>query len=199
MSRPTSGFPFRDIVVLTAALAALAACGSKAQSTVPDSPVVSTDSPVAHVRAQPTPIAPTSVGPTPHAISGAFANPEQVAVAEARTVCNFDWRQPLAARVTEARKYATDAYAQTLTPSANDRANWLLTQQDHESATCTGPRAFGLSGAPNTATVRYERVEMTQLVHLHGQPPRPQQFEVSYRVERQYDGRWLVGAEGDGG
>jgi hypothetical protein len=88
---------------------------------------------------------------------------------------------------------------QALTPSANDRANWIRTQQDHESATCTGLRAFALSGAPHTATVRYERVEMTQLARVSGKPPRPQQFEVSYRVEREYDGRWLVSGDGEGG
>lgn len=199
MSRSTSGFPLGDIVVLTAALAALAACSRGAVAPPSDSvPVVSSGTPAAHVREQPTPTAFPSDRTTAHAISSEFGNPERVAIAEARAVCNFDWRKSLAARITGARKYATDAYARALTPSANDMANWMRTQHDRESATCTELRAFALSGAPNTASVRYERVEMTQVVQVRGQP-RPQQFEVSYRVERQYDGRWLVGAEGDGG
>jgi hypothetical protein len=201
VSRPTSGFPFGDIVVLTAALAALAACGSNAVAPASDSAasLVSTGPAVAHVRDQPTRTASASGSTPPHAISEEFANPERVAVAEARAVCNFDWRQPLTARIQAAGRYATDAYAHALSPSANDSANWTRTQQDHESATCTGMQAFALLGAPNTPTVRYERVEMTQLVRVAGRARTPQRFEVSYRVERQYDGRWLVGADSDGG
>ncbi|HEY7048414.1 MAG TPA: hypothetical protein VH373_14440 [Jatrophihabitantaceae bacterium] len=40
---------------------------------------------------------------------------------------------------------------------------------------------------------------MEQQLRLPGKPISTQTFEVLYRVEKQYDGRWLVGAEGDGG
>jgi len=39
-------------------------------------------------------------------------------------VCNFDWREKLADRVSAVRRYATPAYAQALEPSAGDIANW---------------------------------------------------------------------------
>jgi hypothetical protein len=200
MSRPTAGSPLRDIVTLTAALPLLAACGSKAVAPASDSaPVVRTGPSIAHVREQPSPKASASDATTTDVISSDFANPQRTAIAEARAVCNFDWRQSLTVRVEWARKFATAAYAQALTPSPNDMANWRLTQQDHESATCAGSRALALSGAPNTATVRYEHVEMTQRAQVRGKPSARQQFEVSYRLELQFDGRWLVGAEGDGG
>ena len=56
-----------------------------------------------------------------------------------------------------------------------------------------------MSSAPNSPTVRYERVEMTQQVQAASSAPNTQSFAVTYRVEWQSDGRWLVGADGEGG
>jgi hypothetical protein len=114
-------------------------------------------------------------------------------------VCNFDWRQKLAERINAVRRYGTAAYAQALEPSAGDIANWQRTQQDRESGACTGAAASVVSTAPNSATVYFERVRMQQQLTLPKRPPTTQTFEMLYRVEKQYDGRWLIGAEGDGG
>jgi hypothetical protein len=125
--------------------------------------------------------------------------PRRVAIAAARVVCTFDWRQKLADRVRALRHFATAAYARTLEPTADDVADWQRTQHDRESGVCSQPVASVVSTAPNSATVYFERVRMRQQLRLPGKPPTTQTFQVLYRVEKQYDGRWLVGAEGDGG
>jgi len=101
--------------------------------------------------------------------------------------------------VSAVRRYATPAYAEALEPSAGDVANWQRTQQDRESGACSGVTASVVSTAPNSATVFFERVRMQQKLTLPKKAPTTQAFEVLYRLEKQYDGRWLVGAEGDGG
>jgi hypothetical protein len=128
-----------------------------------------------------------------------LAEPRRVAITAASAVCNFDWRQKLTDRVAAVRRYATAAYAEALQPSASDTANWQRTQQDRESGSCSQATASVVSTAPNSATVYFERVRMEQQLRLPGKPISTQTFEVLYRVEKQYDGRWLVGAEGDGG
>lgn len=128
-----------------------------------------------------------------------LAAPRQVAIAAARTVCNFDYRQTLARRIDALRRYVTVAYARELEPSANDLANWRSTQRDRETGTCSAATATLVRTAPNTPAVYFERVRMQQRLTLPGKPPTTQEFEVLYRVEKQYDGRWLVGAEGNGG
>jgi hypothetical protein len=128
-----------------------------------------------------------------------LAAPRQVATAAARVVCNFDWQQTLAQRVAALRRYATAAYARALEPSSGDLANWRSTQRDRETGTCTAATATLVRTAPNAATVYFERVRMQQKLTLPKKPPTTQTFEVLYRVEKQYDGHWLVGAEGDGG
>jgi hypothetical protein len=128
-----------------------------------------------------------------------LAAPRKVATLAATTVCNFDWHQTLAQRVAAIRHYATPAYAQALEPSSGDVANWRSTQRDREIGTCTEPTATLVRTAPNAPTVYFERVRMQQKLALPKKQPTTQTFEVLYRVEKQYDGRWLVGAEGDGG
>jgi hypothetical protein len=130
-----------------------------------------------------------------------FSDPGLVATAEAQAVCAFDWHQTLAARLAAARAFATPAYQLTLVPSQTGITNWRRTQHDRESAACSVIRSFVVSSAPNTPTVRFERVDLTQRVSLAGKPNAagPQPFAVLYRVERQPDGRWLVGADGEGG
>ena len=131
---------------------------------------------------------------TPHG-----GDPQRVALAEARTACDFDWRQSIASRLANAQRLATPAYALTLAPTSNDEADWQRTEQDHESGVCSAAKAAGVAAAPNTPTVQYVRVEMTQRISATGAPTRAQPFAVQYRIERQMDGRWLVAAESDGG
>jgi hypothetical protein len=114
-------------------------------------------------------------------------------------VCNFDWHQTLATRIAQARAFATPAYQHAMAPTPADAANWQRTQRDRESAACSGIRSVLVATAPNTPTVRFERVGLTQRVGLARDSPSAQPFEVLYRVERQADGRWLVGADGEGG
>lgn len=145
---------------------------------------------------------PSSTGPTASASAGSLPNlaePRRVAIAAASAVCNFTWRQTLADRVAAISHYATAPYAKTLVPTASDIANWQRTQADHESGLCAQASASVVSTAPNSSTVYFERVRMQQQLRLPNKPITTQGFEVLYRVEKQYDGRWLVGAQGDGG
>jgi hypothetical protein len=190
MSRQVSAL----LVGVTVALAALlTACAARRATTPAQHAPHGTPSAAEHVYRQPIAPAPTPTHPTTK------GDPRIVALAEARAVCNFDWHQSLAARIAAARAFATTGYAGVLTPTADGVANWRRTQQDRESATCVGATTVPAATAPNSGTVRYERVRMTQVLRVNGRRANEQPFVVLYRVERQYDGRWLVGAEGDGG
>jgi hypothetical protein len=200
MSRRTFALLLGEAVWLLTVISALGACAG-ARPPPGQAPVLGTPGTAEHVY-KPLPV-PSPIGTAVHRAShpprAPFTAPRLVSLAEAGAVCNFDWRQSLAARVGRARVFATPAYAVTLAPSAADAANWRLTQQDRESATCSSARTFGVSTAPNTPAVRYERVEMTQAVRVGAAAPHPQRFAALYRVERQPDGRWLVAADGEGG
>lgn len=196
------------VIGLTAAL--LTGCAASSDKRAPPDPSGPAPWPTGtaqHVYRPSTDPLPSSPGPTesastesPSAVSVPnLAEPRRVAVAAASAVCNFDWRQKLADRIAAVRRYATAPYAQTLAPSASDVANWKRTQADHESGVCAQPSAAVVSTAPNSSTVYFERVRMQQQLRLPNNPTTTQSFEVLYRVEKQYDGRWLVGAEGDGG
>ena len=174
-------------VGVTTALVVLTACAN--QQVVAELPSHAATS-SAHV--------PVSVDP-PRAASTRAGDPRRVALAEARAVCDFDWRQSMASRLAEARRYVTPAYALTLAPTSNDKANWQRTQQDREAGVCSAAKATKIATAPHTSTVQYLRVEMTQRISATGAPARAQPFAVQYRIERQMDGRWLVAAESDGG
>ncbi|HEY3751909.1 MAG TPA: hypothetical protein VGL80_22225 [Pseudonocardiaceae bacterium] len=198
----------RGAVGLATALVAVTACTSDKRAPPDDrTPGAWPTDSAGHVyRPSTDPLSSTSGSVINGAPSGAgtkpvpdLAAPRQVAVAAARTVCNFDWHQTLAQRVAALRRYATVAYARALEPSSGDQANWRSTQRDKETGTCTGATATLVRTAPNAATVYFERVRMQQKLTLPKKTPTTQTFEVLYRVEKQYDGHWLVGAEGDGG
>jgi hypothetical protein len=197
----------RGAVGLATALVAVTACTSDKRAPPNDDPTGAWPTDTAqHVnRPSRDPLLPTS-GSATAAPPGAgvepvpdLAAPRQVAVAAATAVCNFDWHQTLAQRLTALRKYVTVAYARGLEPSSGDLANWRSTQRDREVGTCAGATAALVRTAPNSPTVYFERVRMQQQVTLPGKKPTTQNFEVLYRVEKQYDGHWLVGAEGNGG
>lgn len=198
----------RGAVGLATALVAVTACTSDKRAPPSDGPTGAWPLDTAGQLGPPStdPLSSTSGPATGGALPRSTATPvpdlaapRQVAVLAATTVCNFDWHQTLARRVAAIRHYATPAYAEALEPSSGDVANWRSTQRDRETGTCTQPTATLVRTAPNAPTVYFERVRMQQKLTLPGKQPTTQTFEVLYRVEKQYDGRWLVGAEGDGG
>lgn len=204
MSSPRRTVPGLGAVGLATALIALTACTTSETRGPPGStpPGAWPSGTAGQVyQASTDPLSPTS-GSTATGSAASLPNlaePRRVAITAASAVCNFDWRQKLTDRVAAVRRYATAAYAEALQPSASDTANWQRTQQDRESGSCSQATASVVSTAPNSATVYFERVRMEQQLRLPGKPISTQTFEVLYRVEKQYDGRWLVGAEGDGG
>jgi hypothetical protein len=199
MSRRTSASLLGAAVCLATVVSALGACGGArpppARTPAPGPP--GTAEHVYRAAITPSPSATAQQRASPP--RAPFSSPRLVALAEAAAICSFDWRQSLAARVSSARSFGSDGYALTLAPSTADVANWRRTQLDRESATCSSARAVLVSTAPNTAAVRYERVEMTQAVSVGAAGPDPQRFVALYRVERQPDRRWLVAADGGGG
>ncbi len=201
MSSPGRTVLVAGAVGLATALIAVTACTASGDKRAPpesSGPGAWPSGTAEHVyRPSTTPLSPTTASPAPPPAD--LAEPRRVAVAAAGAVCNFDWRQKLADRVTAVRRYATAAYAQALEPSAGDIANWLRTQQDRESGVCSQLSVTVVSTAPNSATALFERVRMQQQLRLPNKPATTQAFEVLYRLEKQYDGCWLVGAEGDGG
>ena len=203
MSSPTRTV-LQGAVGVAAALLAVTACNTSDKRAPPaeSGPETWPGGTAEHVyRTSTNPRSPTSgsLAPPASADPASLAAARTVAVAAAGAVCNFDWHEKLADRVAAVRRYATAAYADSLAPSVGDTANWQRTQQDRESGTCTGATAVLVSTAPNSATVCFERVRMQQQLTLPKKPPTTQTFEALYRVERQYDGHWLVAAEGDGG
>lgn len=204
VSSPRRTGPVLGAVGLATALIAVSACTTSETRGPPGAtgPGAWPSGTAGHAyQASTDPLSPTpgstatgSAAPLPN-----LAEPRRVAIAAASAVCNFDWQQKLTDRVAAVRRYATAAYAETLQPSASDAANWQRTQQDRESGSCSQATASVVSTAPNSATVYFERVRMQQQLRLPGKPISLQTFEVMYRVEKQYDGHWLVGAEGDGG
>ncbi len=201
MSRPPLAVLFGGVVALAIVLCALTGCGrgrdrsSESPSVVPVAPVAGT---AEHVYGP----GPPAAGATRIALrpqQPPFSDPRLIALAEARAVCAFDWHQTLATRVEQARAYASPAYQQALAPSPADEVNWQRTQRDRESASCAVAGSLAVPNAPNTPTVQFERVEMTQRVSVGSRSPSSQPFAVLYRIERQADGRWLVGADGEGG
>ena len=198
----------RGAVGFATAVVAVTACTSDKRAPPDDrSPGAWPTGSAEHVNRPSTdPLLPTSGPVAGGALPGAgtkpvpdLAAPRQVAVAAAHVVCNFDWHQTLPQRVGALRRYATAIYARSLEPSSGDLANWRSTQRDRETGTCTGATATLVRTAPNSPNVYFERVRMQQRLTLPDKPPTTQAFEVLYRVEKQYDGRWLVGAEGNGG
>ncbi len=201
MTRPSIALLFGGVVGLVMALCAIAGCGGghAKPATSPDSGADADQVPATaeHVYGPAPPTAASGVALRPQ--HPPFSDPRLVAVAEAETVCNFDWHESLATRIARASVYATPVYRQTLTPSPTDTANWLRTRHDGESAVCSVLRSYAMSSAPNTPTVRFERVDMIQRVSVAGRSTSTQPYGVLYRVERQPDGGWLVGADGEGG
>jgi len=200
MSNPTRTVLVGAVGLATALIAVTACTTSSDKRAPPDGsgPGAWPSGTAEHVyRPSTDPLSPTSGSPAPPPAN--LAEPRRVAIAAASVVCNFDWREKLADRVSAVSRYATPAYAQALEPSAGDIANWQRTQQDRESGACSGVTVSVVSTAPNSATVFFERVRMQQRLTLPKKTPTTQAFEVLYRLEKQYDGRWLVGAEGDGG
>ncbi len=202
MSRLPLAVLFGGALALAIVLCALTGCGrgrdrsSESPSAPPAAPVAGT---AEHVYGPGGPPAASATRIALRPQPPPFADPRLIALAEARAVCTFDWHQTLAARIEQARAYATPAYQQALAPSPADEANWQRTQRDRESASCAVAGSFLVTNAPNTPTVRFERVEMAQRVSVGSRSPTSQPFAALYRIERQPDGRWLVGADGEGG
>ena len=204
MFSPRRAAPGLGAVVLVTVLIAVSACTTSETRGPPGStgPGAWPSGTAEHAyRTSTDPLPPTS-GSTATGSAASLPNlaePRRVAIAAASAVCNFDWRQKLTDRVAAVRRYATAAYAEVLRPTASDVANWQRTQQDRETGSCSQVNASVVSTAPNSATVYFERIRMEQQLRLPSKPLSMQTFEVLYRVEKQYDGHWLVGAEGDGG
>lgn len=184
------------VVIVLAAAGLGAGCSAKSADGTYASrmAVTSATGPVpSRSASRPTAIEATPAGTKePHPARG-LQSAAAAALAEARVVCAFDWRQSLWARGAAARRFATPAYAQLISPSSVGSANWAGTQADREAGVCTAMAAALLRDAPNTATVRFIRVRAVQSVTVGGKPAGRQTFAVVYRTERQPSGGWLVG------
>jgi hypothetical protein len=128
-----------------------------------------------------------------------FTDPIRVAVAEASAVCNFDWQQSFADRRSAAARYATSDYIAGSIDASGAADRWQDTQSSRESAVCADAAGRVDPTAPNTGTLRFVRVTMTQRTSSPTLPQTPAPFTVMYRVQLQTDGRWLVAGESGGG
>jgi hypothetical protein len=128
-----------------------------------------------------------------------FTDPVRVAVAEASAVCNFDWQQSFADRRSAAARYATTGYIAGSIAASGAADRWQDTQSSRESAVCADAAGRVDPTAPNTGTLRFVRVTMTQRTSSSTLPETPAPFAVMYRVQLQTDGRWLVAGESGGG
>jgi hypothetical protein len=141
---------------------------------------------------------PTATSSTPRP-PAQYTDPVRVAVAEASTVCNFDWQQSFADRRGAAARYATTDYVASSIDGSGAASRWQDTQSSRESAVCADAAGQVDSSAPNTSTVRFVRVTMTQQITAPAISEAASPFAVMYRVQLQTDGRWLVAGESDGG
>jgi hypothetical protein len=178
-----------EAVGVSAVLLVLSACGGDGRSApratgAVVTPLAATATPAGSAAPSPLVSRPATGGPSTNypAARPPFSEPRLVALAEARAQCQFDWRQSLAARLVAAGRFVTTAYARTMAATPADLAAWARTRQDR---------------AP--ASVRFVRVALRQRVSLPGHEPTIQPFAALYRVERQFDGRWLVAGNGSGG
>jgi hypothetical protein len=156
--------------------------------------------------AQHVSIAPSSTpSPPATAISSSppppaeFTDPVRVAVAEAGAVCNFDWQQSFADRRSAAARYATTDYIAASIEASGAASRWQDTQSTMERAVCADAAGRTEQTAPNSSTVRFVRVTMTQRTSSPTLPETSAPFAVMYRVQLQTDGRWLVAGESGGG
>lgn len=203
MTRPSIALLIGGVVGLVMAVCALTGCSAGHPKPATSSDSIGADADQVPATAEhvygPAPPSDTAGGVALRPQRPPFSDPRLVALAEAQAVCNFDWHESLAMRIARASTYATPAYRQTLAPTPTDTANWMRTRHDGESAVCSVLRSYVMSSAPNTPTVRFERVDMIQRVSVAGRSTSTQPYGVLYRVERQPDGGWLIGADGEGG